>query len=105
MTELGVSDIPAAVDWWSDVLGRPPSLRDEKNGFALFEVDGGRLAVKRSVTPGGGTVHFEVDELPAGELKVSAEGYRRVKLTDPDGNVLVLFEWIPANPGSDAGGA
>ncbi len=93
MTELGVSDFTAAVAWWSGVLECVPSLRDETHGFAMFEVDGGRLALKRSARPGGGAVHFEVDGLPDGEVKQSAEGYRRVKLTDPDGNVLVLFEW------------
>lgn len=92
MTELGVSNFPAAVAWWADVLNRAPSLRDDANGFALFDVAGGRVALKRG-SPTGGTIHFEVDELPSGAVKASAEGYRRVKLTDPDGNVVVLFAW------------
>lgn len=71
-----------------------PPLRDDANGFALFEVNGGRVALKRSSTPGGGTIHFEVSRLPDGEVKESEEDYRRVKLTDPDGNVVVLFEWV-----------
>jgi catechol 2,3-dioxygenase-like lactoylglutathione lyase family enzyme len=94
MTELTVSDFPAAVEWWSRLLGCGPSLRDDAGGFALFEVSGGRVALKCGANPGGGTVHFEVDELPAGEVKASDEGYRRVKLTDPDGNVAVLFQWV-----------
>ncbi len=92
MTELGVSDFPAAVAWWAGLLKCDPTLRDDANGFALFDVTGGRVALKRG-SPTGGTVHFEVDELPGGEVKASDEGYRRVKLTDPDGNVVVLFEW------------
>lgn len=96
MTELGVSNFPAAVEWWAGVLEREPTLRDEANGFALFDVAGGRLALKRG-GPVGGTVHFEVDNLPAGEVKASDEGYRRVKMTDPDGNVLVLFAWVKTN--------
>ena len=97
MTELGVSDFPAAVAWWSHALQSVPSFRDDANGFALFDVTGGRVALKRG-SPTGGTVHFEVDELPSGEVKESAEGYRRVKRVDPDGNVLVLFEWIGERP-------
>lgn len=95
MTELDVSDFAAAVAWWTRLLKQEPSLCDEANGFAMFEVDGGRLALKRSAKPGGGTVHFEVIALPDGEVKVSDEGYRRVKLHDPDGNVAVLFVWVP----------
>lgn len=94
MTELRVSHFAAAVAWWSQLLNREPVIHDETNGFALFELDGGRLALKRSANPGGGTVHLEVGELPGGEVKESAEGYRRVKLHDPDGNVAVLFEWV-----------
>lgn len=93
MTELAASDLDRSIAWWTGLLGRGPALIDGGNGFALFEVDGGRLALKRG-SPGGGTVHFEVDRLPPGEVKVSAEGYRRVKLADPDGNVVVLFEWV-----------
>lgn len=93
MTELGVSDFPAAVKWWAGVLSREPTLRDDANGFALFEVADGRLALKRG-SPVGGTVHFEVEDLPAGEVKESDEGYHRVKMTDPDGNTAVLFVWM-----------
>jgi len=92
MTELGVSDFAAAVAWWSGVLNCEPSLRDDANGFVLFEVEGGRVALKCG-SASRGTVHFEVNELPEGDVKESVEGYRRVKMTDPDGNVLVLFQW------------
>ena len=103
MTELGVSDFPAAVAWWSDVLNLAPSLCDDANGFALFDVTGGRVALKRG-SPIGGTVHFEVDELPGGEVKASHEGYRRVKRVDPDGNVLVLFAWEFTSRGREGAG-
>jgi hypothetical protein len=93
MCELGVTDFPAAVAWWAALLRTGPTLTDDANGFALFEVAGGRVALKRGSATRG-TVHFEVDELPAGEVKTSDEGYRRVKVFDADGNVAVLFVWM-----------
>lgn len=101
MSEFGVTDLTAAVNWWSSLLGVRPAKVDEVNGFALFEPSGGRVALK----PGGptrGTVHFQVDDLlgelhrlfVSSEVKQSDEGYRRAKLHDPDGNVVVLFEWV-----------
>lgn len=94
MTELAVSDLTASISWWSQLLGIGPVLTDEAGGFALFEVDGGRVALKRGLTGGGGVVHFQVNGLPAGEVRQSDEGYRRVKMHDPDGNAVVLFEWV-----------
>lgn len=101
MTELAVSDFPRAVGWYSRLLQMPPAQVDEPNGFALFEVCGGRVALRVRTPAGRGMVLFEVEDLAEelrrltadAEVKLSAEGYRRAKLLDPDGNAVVLFEW------------
>jgi catechol 2,3-dioxygenase-like lactoylglutathione lyase family enzyme len=100
MCELGVTDMSAAVGWWSNLLSAEPAMRDDANGFVLFAPSGGRVALKRGGT-NRGTVHFQVSDLlgelhrlfTSSEVKQSDEGYRRAKLHDPDGNVVVLFEW------------
>ncbi len=100
MTELAVADLDASLAFYRDRLGLPVELLDEANGFALLHT-GGRLALKRGTPGGGATVHLEVADLDAelarlGEpaaVKTSDEGYRRAKLTDPDGYAVVLFAW------------
>jgi catechol 2,3-dioxygenase-like lactoylglutathione lyase family enzyme len=102
MVELAVSDFPRAAEWYSRLLSMDPVQVDERNGFALFEVYGGRVALKVRTPAGKGMVLFEVEDLDEelarlesdAEVTVSAEGYRRAKLSDPDGNTVVLFEWV-----------
>lgn len=107
LIELTVADFPASVAWYRDVLGLPLLLHKETEGFALFQTGLTRLALKQGQPqPGSVLLTFEVKDLAAqveslaargvvleGPLKVSAEGYRRVRLRDPDGYVLSLFEW------------
>jgi len=107
MVELIVSDWPAAVAWYRDLLGLSPALSDGVKQFALFEVGGGRLALKAGAPqPGNGQLAFEVEELPGllqrlaeqhvvseGPIQDSPEGYRRAVIRDPDGHRLCLFEW------------
>jgi catechol 2,3-dioxygenase-like lactoylglutathione lyase family enzyme len=102
MTEVAVSHFPTAVAWYSHLFSTPASLLDDANGFALFEPPGGRVALKVRTPAGGSTVHLKVDDLTAelvrlaftADVKASDEGYRRAKLADADGNVVVLFEWV-----------
>ena len=102
MVELTVSDLGASLAFYRDRLGLAVEVLDAANGFALLHA-GGRLALKRGTPGGGATVHVEVGDLAAelrrlgeaAEVKVSDEGYRRAKLTDPDGYGVVLFEWLP----------
>ncbi|MCU0702892.1 MAG: VOC family protein [Fimbriiglobus sp.] len=101
MTELGVSDLSVAVKWWTTLLGVLPILQDGVNGFALFETPEGRVALKEGSSTRG-LIHFRVTDLleelfrlsVSSELKQSDEGYLRAKLHDPDGNVVVLFQWL-----------
>lgn len=112
MTELGITHFATAVEWWSRLFGVSPTLQDPVNGFALFEVNGGRIALKSGRIERG-TLHLEVDDLATEmtrlqlmcQLKASEEGYVRAKLTDPDGNVIVLFQWTRHPTGLPVGGA
>ena len=100
LVELTVRDLAASLAFYRDRLGLPVELLDEANGFALLHA-GGRLALKRGEPGGGATVHLEVADLDAelrrlgevADVKASDEGYRRAKLTDPDGHTVVLFQW------------
>lgn len=111
MTVLVVSDFPAALRWYRDVLGLSHQLLDEAGGFALLQGHdpsvGGRLGLKAGTpVPGGVRLNFEVPDLhaelarlaaigvvPGGSVTVSDEGYRSAAFRDPDGYAVVLFEW------------
>jgi catechol 2,3-dioxygenase-like lactoylglutathione lyase family enzyme len=107
MVELIVSDWPASVAWYRDLLGLSPALTDVVKQFALFEVGDGRLALKAGAPqPGNGQLAFEVEDLiglverlaerrvvSEGPIQDSPEGYRRAVIRDPDGHRLCLFEW------------
>jgi catechol 2,3-dioxygenase-like lactoylglutathione lyase family enzyme len=109
MVELIVADWLASVAWYRDLLGLAPVLSDAVKQFALFEIGGGRLALKAGVPqPGNGQLAFEVEGLPGllhrlaerhvaseGPIQDSPESYRRAVIRDPDGHRLCLFEWLP----------
>jgi predicted enzyme related to lactoylglutathione lyase len=104
--ELQVSDWPAAVAWYRDVLGLTVVLQVEADRFALLQAGAGRLALKAGQPqPGTALLAFEVADLPAAlqrlrdlgvplqsPLKASPEGYRRALLLDPDGYRLCLYD-------------
>jgi predicted enzyme related to lactoylglutathione lyase len=109
LVELTVGDFGRALRWYAAVLGRPPALVDEAGRFALFDVGAARVSLKEGEARAG-TVRltFEVADLdaelarlaaagvaPEGPARVSPEGYRLARLTDPDGHRLGLFEWLP----------
>ena len=96
--QLIVKDWPASVAWYAEKLGLEEVMRDEANQFALLVAGGCRVALKAGAPrPGGAALAFEVDDLvpylPLGDdVKDSAEGYRRLRVTDPDGYTLILFQ-------------
>ena len=113
MTELTVRDATLSARWYAETLGFAVELTDAANGFVLLgHPGGGRLALKVGDPVASGVkLHVHVGDLDGhvarlhkmgvafdGGAKVSAEGYRRVKLRDPDGVTVVLFEWC--RPGS-----
>lgn len=108
MVELTVADWPSSVVWYRDRLGLAVELLDEPNRFALLGGHGGRLALK-SGAPVSGCVKlvFHVSDLdaelarlaadglvPTGPTNATPEGYRSVRLADPDGYLVELFEWV-----------
>jgi len=108
LIELTVADFQASVTWYRDVLVLPLLLRKDAEHFAMFEAGSTRLALKGGTPqPGSVLLTFEVKDLAGqveqlrargaiieGTIKVSPEGYRRVRLRDPDGYALSLFEWL-----------
>jgi catechol 2,3-dioxygenase-like lactoylglutathione lyase family enzyme len=97
--ELSVGDWAASLAWYRDALGLAVELLDEPRRFALLAAGPCRVALKEGTpSPGGALLAFEVDRLAryeslGGETKASDEGYRRLRLHDPDGYSVVLFEW------------
>ena len=116
LIELIVADWQAAVAWYRDRLGLAVALIDEPNQYALLSTDPGWIALKAGTpSPGTTKVTFHVSDLDAELMRLadrdviasaspraSPEGYRSVRLTDPDGHRLELFEWIRPNPVSSA---
>lgn len=115
MTELPSNDEAVTAEWYSRNFGFNIERHDVNRSFVLLANGDRRLAFKRSPTVDPSPIlHFEVDDLDAAirritssgipmvdGLKSSDEGYRRIKLTDPDGRAVVVFEWIrdrPARP-------
>ncbi len=113
MTEVRVRDWRDSVRWYRDVLGLRVVLEDGPGQFALLEVraGGGRVALKGGADEdrgGRGTVRlvFEVDDVDEwlinlGALGVavegpstSTEGYREIRVGDPDGTPIGLFSWV-----------
>ena len=108
MTELTASDPVASAAWYCDHFDFVVALTDAANGFVLLtHPDGGRLALKAGTPAAAGVkLHLEVADLDGhvarlsnsgvvakGNIKASDEGYRRARFADPDGVVVVLFEW------------
>ena len=111
--QLTVRDLDAALAWYRTALGLSSSMR-EADSFALLSAGATRLALKKGTpSPGGVRLAFEVANLTEwvrgfveaggrldGAMKVSAEGYRRVRVCDADGYEVSVFEWI--EQGTDA---
>jgi catechol 2,3-dioxygenase-like lactoylglutathione lyase family enzyme len=109
MVELAAPDPHDAGAWYVATLGFAIELRDAATGFVLLThpAGGTKLALKRGpVAAAGVTLHLQVPDLGAeitrlqalgvpfdGDVKSSAEGYRRAKVRSPAGVTVVLFEW------------
>ncbi|MGL4421422.1 MAG: VOC family protein [Gemmataceae bacterium] len=104
MLELGVTDLARAIAWYVAHLPVVVTRTDPACGFVLLEGAGCRLALKQHPSPSTGVlIHFEVKELlPDQPIKASDEGYLRQKLSDPDGNTIILFQWQKAPASSDS---
>jgi catechol 2,3-dioxygenase-like lactoylglutathione lyase family enzyme len=109
MTVIKVADWPRAVAWYVDTLGLLAVLTDTDHQFALLAAGTGRLALQGGhEAVGVGTVRlvFQVPDVDAERERLlvkgleigpavenTREGYREVRLTDPDGTHVSLFSW------------
>jgi predicted enzyme related to lactoylglutathione lyase len=113
MTVVRVSDWESVVRWYTDTLGLAPVLLDPEHEFAFLAAGQGRLGLQGSHRGRDLSARsrvrlvFEVPDVDVERQKLiergvavsepfnnSEEGYREVRLRDPDGNSLTLFAWI-----------
>jgi predicted enzyme related to lactoylglutathione lyase len=104
-----VTDMDRAVVFYRDMLGLSLSRRDGEN-WAEFDSGGRRFALHgvgegQSVTPGGATAVFSVDDLDQSKQRLSGQGVsfdhegdvqgyaRFASCRDPDGNTIQLIEY------------
>jgi catechol 2,3-dioxygenase-like lactoylglutathione lyase family enzyme len=112
MTVIKVADWLASLAWYVETLGLLPILTDAEHQFALLAAGTGRLALQgdpdhMEPTPSGGArlvflvpdVDEERKRLIGRGVEVgppvdnTREGYREIRLHDPDGTPLTLFSW------------
>jgi predicted enzyme related to lactoylglutathione lyase len=113
MTVVRVADWPRIVRWYIDTLRLVPVLMDPQHEFAFLAAGQGRLGLhgvkgsRESTVPSKVRLVFQVPDVDLErqrliELGVEVgmpfdnreEGYREIRLHDPDGNSLTLFAWI-----------
>ena len=118
-TMYPVKDMPRARAFYEDVLGLGPSSSGAQSPWVEFDLPGGGCLAITTVTPSepsasaGGTIAFEVDDLPAivADLKAkgaafAAEGIespvcRMAIVKDPDGNAIILHKLKSAEEQAD----
>jgi predicted enzyme related to lactoylglutathione lyase len=110
LTMYPVTDMSRARTFYEESLGLPPSRNGPQSPWVEFDLPGGGCLAITTVTPNepsassGGTIAFEVDDLPAtiADLKAkgvdfAAEGIespvcRMAIVKDPDGNAIILHK-------------
>jgi catechol 2,3-dioxygenase-like lactoylglutathione lyase family enzyme len=112
MTVIKVSDWAASLAWYVETLGLLPVLTDAEHKFALLAAGNGRLAIqeqaafKAADATGGARLVFLVPDIDGERSRLigrgaevgapienAIEGYREIRLHDPDGTPLTLFSW------------
>lgn len=108
LTEIKVSDWASTVRWYVETLGMSLLLEDAEHEYALLGTDRGRLALRGGSPNGIARDHvrlvFQVKDLKAEQERLIGrgvalsppvdnpkEGYREVRLHDPDGTPIRLF--------------
>jgi catechol 2,3-dioxygenase-like lactoylglutathione lyase family enzyme len=113
MVAVRVAHWPAAVQWYTDVLGFTVAHREEDDRFALLVLPGGgaglALVGEHQVTLGTENrvmANIAVDDLDATLAELGGrgagveagiddghdEGYRLGRIRDPEGNLIQLYE-------------
>jgi predicted enzyme related to lactoylglutathione lyase len=109
LTEIKVTDWSGQVRWYAETLGLRLTLEDASHEYALLEAGPGRVALKGGAPPDlardAVRLVFEVADLDAerdrlarrdlavGPPEESPEGYRAIRLRDPEGTPITLFCW------------
>jgi catechol 2,3-dioxygenase-like lactoylglutathione lyase family enzyme len=106
-TMYPVTDMARARAFYEDILGLPPSKASTTTPWVEFDLPGGGCLAITTVTgdkPGGGTIAFEVDDLPALVAELEGKGVpfaaRGIEspvchmaiVKDPDGNAIILHK-------------
>ncbi len=109
MVEIRLADWPGSSRWYVEVLGLKPVLEDLERQFLLLEAGAGRVALKAGPAPGDRSavrLIFRVEDVDAIRVQLigrgvvvseptqSDEGYREVRLADPEGTPIHLFSWV-----------
>ena len=109
-TMYPVTDMPRARAFYEETLGLGPSSNGGSSPWVEFDLPGGGCLAITTVTPNqpsasaGGTIAFEVDDLPATIADLRAKGVEMVMddiespvcrmaiVKDPDGNAIILHK-------------
>jgi predicted enzyme related to lactoylglutathione lyase len=109
-TMYPVTDMTRARAFYEDVLGLGRSSNGASSPWVEFDLPGGGCLAITTVTPNqpsasaGGTIAFEVDDLPATVADLKARGAefamedidspvcRMAIVKDPDGNAIILHK-------------
>ena len=109
-TMYPVTDMKRARAFYEETLGLPPSRNGAQSPWVEFDLPGGGCLAITTVTPNepsasaGGTIAFEVDDLPATVADLKAKGVefavegiespvcRMAIVKDPDGNAIILHK-------------
>ena len=109
-TMYPVADMPRARAFYEETLGLGPSSNGASSPWVEFDLPAGGCLAITTVTPNqpsadaGGTIAFEVDDLPATIADLRAKGVefvmddiespvcRMAIVKDPDGNAIILHK-------------
>ena len=102
---LAVSGVDAAIDWYERLLGKPPDMRPNDREAtwrvtetaSVYVVADEDRAGQSAVTMFVDDLDAEVDGitrrgLPLGAIETAPGLFRRIKISDPDGNEIQLAQ-------------
>jgi predicted enzyme related to lactoylglutathione lyase len=102
---LAVTRIDPAIEWYERLLGKPPDMRpNEREATWQITQTASVYIVADENRAGHSAVTMFVDDLDAeldritrggiavGEIETAPGLFRRVKISDPDGNAIQLAE-------------
>jgi catechol 2,3-dioxygenase-like lactoylglutathione lyase family enzyme len=108
---LAVTHVDAAINWYERLIGRPPDmLPNEREAVWRVTETASVYVVADEDRAGGSTVTMFVDDLDAelagvsgrdisvGEVETAPGLFRKVVISDPDGNTVQLAE-LPSEGG------